>query len=72
MPKDLNEDYLVYWMQGAAKEDEKRIKELEKELALWKKDTTKLVFELEALFSATGWKSTAKLLDWWDERHRKN
>jgi hypothetical protein len=57
-------------MNGALKEDAKRIKELEKELALWKKDATKLVFELKALFAETGWKSTAVLLDWWDERNR--
>jgi hypothetical protein len=57
-------------MNDALKEDAKRIKELEKELALWKKDTIKLVFELKALFAETGWKSTAVLLDWWDERNR--
>jgi len=70
MMRDVQEEYLVYWMKGAAKEDEKRIKELEKELSLLKKDTSKLVFELKALFAETGWKSTAKLLDWWDERNR--
>ena len=68
--RDLNDDYLISWMNGAIKEDTKRIKELEKELALWKKDTTKLVFELKALFAETGWKSTAQLLYWWDERNR--
>lgn len=68
--RDLHDEHLVSWMNDALKEDAKRIKELEKELALWKKDTIKLVFELKALFAETGWKSTAVLLDWWDERNR--